>query len=532
MLLLIDNYDSFTYNIYQAFCMLHQKVLVVRSDKITCEQIQELNPSHIIIGPGPKTPKEAGISMEVIQKFYKKIPILGICLGHQAIMASFGMPIVQAKNILHGKIQPLSHKSRGLFRGIPQNTLITRYHSLVGRECDLPECLEITAKSSDGEIMAIEHKEYPLIGVQFHPESIGSTDGLKMFSNFLHYKREETPILILLKKALQQQNFSFQEAYDMMDEITEGNLSEGQIASLLTSLEIKGLNAQELAGFSSLLRNKSLEFPKPKRGEKRLDIVGTGGSMHKTFNVSTISSIILASMGVNVLKHGNRAATSQCGSADLLEALGVNIQMSPEICIHCYEKLHFTFLFAQKFHYTLKKLATIRKELGFKTLFNLIGPLINPSCNTHQILGVFDPKYTEVLAQTLQILGIQRALVVSGMDGYDEISLTTPTQITELHGKDQKTYLFTPQSLGLEYVDYAELKGGDVQKNRQIAWEILRAEPSPRLDLVCMNAGAALYIYGEADSIKDGYLRIKEHLKTQKPKKTLEAFQKLSHQGR
>ncbi|MCE3039289.1 bifunctional anthranilate synthase component II/anthranilate phosphoribosyltransferase [Helicobacter anatolicus] len=529
MLLLIDNYDSFTYNIYQAFCNLHQEVKVVRSDKITLQEISFLHPDYIVIGPGPKTPKEAGISLQIIQKFQGKIPILGICLGHQAIMASFGMPIVNAKNTIHGKVQPITHNQKGLFRGIPQNTQVTRYHSLVGKKEDLPPCLEITAMSIDNEIMAIEHKEYKLMGVQFHPESIGTPDGIKMLRNFLHYKREETPIHIYLKKALQQQNFTYQEAYDIMDEITEGNLSEGQIGSLLTSLEIKGVNAQELAGFSTLLRSKSLGFPKPFTDEKRLDIVGTGGSMQKTFNVSTISSIILASMGVNVLKHGNRAVTSQCGSADLIQGLGINLNMDIKTSLQCYQKSHFTFLFAQKFHHTLKNLSNVRKALGFKTLFNLIGPLINPSNNTHQILGVFDKKYTEVMAQTLQILGIQHALVVSGFDGYDEISLSSPTQITELFNNKIKTYTFTPQEVGLEYANYQVLKGGDTLLNTKIALDIFNNIPSPRLELVAINAGAALYVYGNVSSIKEGYLAIKKHLKTKKVLQTLQEIQTLSN---
>lgn len=528
MLLLIDNYDSFTYNIYQAFYSLHQEVKVVRSDKITLEEISQLNPQYIVIGPGPKTPKEAGLSLQIIQEFQNKIPILGICLGHQAIMASFGMPIVNAKHIIHGKTQPISHSQKGLFRGIAQNTQVTRYHSLVGKKEDLPSCLEITATSPDGEIMAIEHREYQLMGMQFHPESIGTPDGLKMLSNFLHYKREETPINHYIKQAMEQKNFSFQEAYDLMDEITENNLSEAQIGSLLTSLEIKGATAEELAGFSALLRSKSVYFPKPQTNEKRLDIVGTGGSLNKTFNVSTLSSIILASMGVNVLKHGNRAATSQCGSADLLESLGVNINMDAKTCTKCYQDLHFTFLFAQKFHHTLKNLASVRKSLGFRTIFNLIGPLINPSCNTHQILGVFDKKYTETMAQTLQILGIKRALVVSGLDGYDEISLCAPTQITELDNNAIKTYIFTPQEIGIDFVDYKTLKGGDIQTNTQIALDILNNIPSPKLDLVALNAGAAFYVYGKAQSIKEGYLLIKEHLKSKKALETLEALKKAS----
>lgn len=529
MLLLIDNYDSFTYNICQAFSQLGQEVKVARNNKITLKEIQTLNPEYIVIGPGPKTPKEAGISLDIILHFQGKIPILGICLGHQAIMESFGMPIVNAKEIIHGKIQPLIHNQKGIFRGIPPLTPITRYHSLVGKKEDLPECLEITATTPDGEIMAIEHKDHILIGLQFHPESIGSQDGQKMLQNFLHYKRHQTPIQTYLKKSLFQQDLSYQEAYDIMDEITAGNLCDAQIASLLTSIEIKGVSTQELLGFSDLLKTKSLIFPKPQENEKRLDIVGTGGSSYKTFNVSTISSIILASLGVNIVKHGNRSATSLCGSADVLEELGININMNLQTCIKCYEKLHITFLFAQTFHNTLKNVASVRKSLKFKTIFNLLGPLINPARNTHQLLGVFDKGYSMRFAEVLQASGIKKALIVSGFDKYDEISLCAPTQIVEVNQATIKSYNFSPLDVGLSYVDKDLLKGGDRIQNAQIALDVLNNKQSYKLDLVCLNAGAALYAYDLVSSIKEGYFVIKNHLSTPKALNTLYDFQKISN---
>ncbi len=512
MLILIDNYDSFTHNIYQALGLLNKEVKILRNNITSIEEIEKLDPSHIIIGPGPKTPKEAGISLEIIAHFKGKIPILGICLGHQAIMAHFGMPIIRAKNIVHGKIQPLRHNAKGLFRGVSPLTPIVRYHSLVGRKEDLPECLEVTATSPDDEIMAIEHKELNLFGLQFHPESIGSKEGLKILSNFLFYKRDATPTANFINRILNKHTLNYQEAYDLMDEITEGNLHDAQIGAFITALEMRGLDSNELAGFSDLLKAKSLAFPKPKQNEKRLDIVGTGGSQYKTFNVSSLASLTLASMGINITKHGNRAASSQCGSADILELLGINIEMPLSLLFKAYEKFHFAFCFAPRFHNALKNVAPARKALGFKSVFNLIGPLANPASSTHQLLGVYDPNLTPLMAKALQVSKIKRALVVSGQNGYDEISLTTPTQISELKDGKITTNIFDPRDYGIELVDHHLLQGGDKLYNLQIAKELLEGKISPKLDLLSLNAGAALYVYGESQSIYDGFKKVKEHL--------------------
>lgn len=529
MILLIDNYDSFTYNLYQVFSKFNHPIKVARSDKIDIETIKALNPQYIVIGPGPKTPKEAGISIQIVQELKGIYPILGICLGHQAILAAFGVPIVNAKKIIHGKIEPLKHNAQGVFRNISLDTPVVRYHSLAAKAQDIPDFFEITAFALDDEVMAVEHKNYQLIGLQFHPESIGTKEGEKMILNFLHYRRESIPIKTYLKKALSLSNLEFQEAYDIMDELTEGNMSDAQIGSLFTSMEIKGVSAEELAGFASVLKKKAVSFPLPLSGEKRLDIVGTGGSPNKTFNVSTTSSLLLATAGVKVIKHGNGAITSKSGSADLLEQLGINVNMSVSTCIHCYKELGITFLHALKFHSALRFASSARKSLGFKTAFNLIGPLANPAAVTHQLIGVFNKNYTEKMAEALNILGIKRALVVSGFDEYDEISLCAPTKITELQDGKIWSYDFTPIEVGLDYARHSMLRGGDSFTNKEITLDIFNNTPSVKSDLVCLNTGAGLYLYGFADSIAEGYWQTKEILKSKKVFKTLEDFKKLSH---
>lgn len=529
MILLLDNYDSFTYNLYQAFTKLNYSVKVVRSDKISLDEIKAMDPSHIVLSPGPGGPDDAGVCKEVALKLRGQYPILGVCLGHQALLNAYGVPIVNAERTVHGKVEPLIHDGRGLFRNIPQNTMMTRYHSLCAREEDIPNTFEVSARAEDGTVMAVRHKHSPLFGVQFHPESIGTPEGQRMLQNFLYYRRENVPVKAIIGKAVSQEHLTFEEARDVMDELTQGNMHDAQIGSLLASLKIKGVTAEELAGFATTLRSKAVDFPKPEKGEIRVDTCGTGGAhTAKTFNVSTVSAILLSSAGVHVVKHGNRAVTSKSGSADVLEKLGVNAEMSIARSIECYENLGLTFLYARKYHGAMKYAGPSRAALGYRTAFNLIGPLSNPAQATHQIIGVFAPEYTEKVALALGILGVQRALVVHGHDGLDEISLSAPTRITELKPNGISTYDFSPESVGLDFVLHENLVGGSAEDNAEIARSILSGEPSPKADLVCLNAGAALYIAEEAATIRDGFELAREIQRSGKGLEKLQAFAKLS----
>ncbi|TLD89236.1 bifunctional anthranilate synthase component II/anthranilate phosphoribosyltransferase [Helicobacter sp. MIT 05-5294] len=533
MILLIDNYDSFTYNIYQAFSHLGYPIKVLRHDKTSLEEIESLRPSYIVLGPGPKSPKDSPLNIQIVQRFKGIYPILGICLGHQAILSAFGVEIKNAKNIVHGKVEPLLHNQKGIFRHITQKTPIARYHSLVGKREEIPECFIISGSSEDGEVMAVEHKQYHLVGLQFHPESIGTKEGEKMLQNFLHYAREPIPIKDYLKKCLKLESLNFQESYNLMDELTEGNLTDAQIGSILTSLEIKGVDEYELAGFASVLKQKAVRFETSKKEKILFDMVGTGGSNAKTFNVSTTCALLLATLAkkenFGIIKHGNRAITSKSGSADLLSALGINPNMELQNAQKAYEELNLTFLFAQRFHSAMRFAAPARGSLGFKTAFNLIGPLSNPAPITHQLIGVFDKSYTEIMAKALAILGIKRAMVVSGLDGYDEVSLCAPTQITELREGSIKTYIFNPIEVGLNFASYSMLKGGGAEENAQITKDIFNALPSPKLDLVALNLGAALCVLEKVESLKEGFFYAKKIIESKEVFEVLERFQSISN---
>ena len=428
-------------------------------------------------------------------------------------------------------MEKIIHNGKGIFRNINPEMTATRYHSLCGKEKNIPDCFVISAKAEDGEVMAVEHKEHCIVGLQFHPESIGTKEGEKLIKNFLNYKREAVPIKKYLSHLLEQKDLSKEEAYDIMDELTEGNLEESQIGSLLTSIQIKGVKAEELAGFAMVLKKKAAGFPLPKDGEKRLDTCGTGGSSHsKTFNVSTVVSILASSCGAKVVKHGNRAATSKCGSADLFEKLGVNIEMSPEKSFEIYDKLGLTFLYARKFHSAMRFAAPSRASLGFRTLFNLIGPLSNPAHATHQIIGVFDKNYTEILCKALSIIGVSRAMVVHGLDGLDEISLTAPTKISELKDGWIRSYIFDPVSIGLDLADHKKLIGGDPETNKKICLDILNGVESEKAKLAYLNTGASLYLYGLTGDIKEGYNMALEAAKSGEAISLLEKFTRLSQE--
>ncbi|PAF51190.1 anthranilate phosphoribosyltransferase [Helicobacter sp. 13S00401-1] len=534
MVLLIDNYDSFTFNIYQAIKNLGYEVVVRRSDKLSLDEIKALSPSHIVLGPGPNSPSEVPFCTTVINELKGKYPILGICLGHECILHAFGVPIVNADSILHGKLSSLTHSNKGLFASLPQGVNVARYHSLVAKAKDIPGCFDIVATSEDGEVMAVSHKDYPLLGLQFHPESIGTELGEKMLMNFFSYKQDSLDVKAILKRLVSLKDLDSKSSFEVMEALTEGRLSDAEVSSILTSYAIKKPSVSELTSFALSLKGKALKFETDKKTDIVFDIVGTGGSTYKTFNVSSTSSIILASMGVPVIKHGNVAVTSKSGSADVLSKLGIDINMDLETSKKCFKDLNLTFLFAPNFHSALRHVKAVRNTLGFRTIFNLLGPLCNPANPTHILLGTSDASLCEILALTLKNLGVKRALVVSGESGYDEFSISEKTKVSELKDGKVSTYIFDPKlELGLEYISYETLKGGDSTLNARILKDILESKNDEltlaRTKLVALNVGASLYICDKARSIKEGYIQALEYLKTKNSLATLKAFIDLTH---
>ena len=331
-------------------------------------------------------------------------------------------------------------------------------------------------------------------------------------------------------KIVDKQDLTYDEAYEVISEIMSGETTPTQNAAFLAALSTKSTKAEtidEIAGCGAAMRDKATKVDTT--GLDCMEIVGTGGDNAKSFNISTTSAIIMAAAGVKVAKHGNRAASSWSGTADCLEALGVNINLEPEKCVEMLNEVGFCFLFAQKYHTSMKYVGPIRKELGIRTVFNILGPITNPASPKAQLLGVYDELLVKPLAQVLTSLGVERGLVVYGQDKLDEISLSSPTTICEFRNGWYKEYVITPEQFGFERCTQEDLRGGKPEDNAKITRDILAGVKGHKRNVVLMNAGAALYIYGKADSIENGIKLAAEMIDSGKAAETLEKIIELSN---
>lgn len=308
-----------------------------------------------------------------------------------------------------------------------------------------------------------------------------------------------------LQALLRRESLTADAAAAVMTSIMQGEATPAQIAGLLTALRMKGETVEEIAGFARIMREKAIRITP--RCAPLVDTCGTGGAARKTFNVSTASALVVAAAGGFVAKHGNRAASSQSGSADVLEALGVHLLITPPQVQACIETVGIGFLFAQHFHPAMKYAAPVRRELGIRTLFNVLGPLTNPAGAPYQNMGVFDPERTETLARVLGMLGTQRAYVVHGLIGLDEWSTVGPTRVSELRDGQVTTYEVTPAELGVQEATLEELAGGNAQENARCIAAILHGQAGAKRDLVLLNAAAALVVSGIAGDLRDGMQR-------------------------
>ncbi len=305
-------------------------------------------------------------------------------------------------------------------------------------------------------------------------------------------------------KIVSKEDLTYNEAYEVMNEIMSGETTPTQNAAFLASLSTKSAKAEttnEIAGCAAAMRDHATKVD---TNMDVFEIVGTGGDNAHSFNISTTSAIIAASGGMKVAKHGNRAASSSSGTADCLEALGVNINQSPEKCVELLNKVGMCFFFAQQYHSSMKYVGPIRRELGFRTVFNILGPLTNPASPSMQLLGVYDEYLVEPLARVLINLGVKRGMVVYGTDKLDEISLSAPTKVCEIQNGWYKTYVIKPEDFGFERCSKIDLKGGNPDENAQITRDILSGKQGHQRNATLLNAGAALYIGGKADSMKNG----------------------------
>ena len=498
MLVLIDNYDSFTYNLVQYFGELGADIKVFRNDQVTMNQLIALNPSHLVISPGPGEPiKDSGISTDAIKYFDGKIPVLGVCLGHQALGAVFGGKVDRAQRLMHGKTSFVTHNGQGIFKGIPSPFEAMRYHSLVVYD-PIPDELEVTAFTPEEEIMGLKHKEHHTYGVQFHPESILTEYGRQLLKNFLDLnpapaaKGETSMLKQFIAKAINRTDLTDKEAEEAMTIIMTGQATPSQIGAYLVALRMKGETIPEITGSVRAMRSVSVKV-NVNTTEPIYDVVGTGGDGAHTFNISTAAGFVLAGTGRKVAKHGNRAASSQCGSADVLSALGVHLDLTAEQVAQAIEQVGIGFMFAPKFHPAMKHAIGPRKEIGQRTIFNILGPLTNPAGANIQLTGVFDPNLTEPLAHVLKELGSKAALVIHGANGLDELNTTGMNRVSHLKDGEVKTYDLDSTEFGLAQSTVADLRGGTPDESAVMMRELLSNKLNgARRDAVLLNTAATI----------------------------------------
>jgi anthranilate phosphoribosyltransferase len=331
-----------------------------------------------------------------------------------------------------------------------------------------------------------------------------------------------------IRQAIDKKDLSFEAANASMREIMQGEATPAQIAAFLTALRMKGESIDEITACASVMRECCTQLP---HDMEVLEIVGTGGDEAYTFNISTVSAFVIAAAGVPVAKHGNRSVSSKCGAADLFEALGARLDLTAEQSAKILADIGLCFMFAPGYHASMKHAAPVRREMGTRTIFNILGPLSNPAAATIQLLGVYDEKLIDPLANTLKNLGVKRAMVVHGNDGLDEISLTATTQVCEVNGDTFTHYELDPRDYGFNLCKPEDLVGGDASQNADITRAILSGNKGPKRDVILLNAGACLYMAGKADSFADGIKLAAQTIDSGEAIKKMEAFVRATNEA-
>ena len=510
MILVIDNYDSFTYNIVQGLGALGADVKVVRNDEIDVDGIAALKPAAILFSPGPGNPDSAGVTLAAVRAFAGKVPLVGVCLGHQSIAQAFGAKIVRAKTIMHGKTSRLRHDGRGLFAGLDQGFVAMRYHSLAVERESLPDCFEVTAESEDGEIMGLRHKTLPIEGVQYHPESVGTPQGARQLANIVEFAtgrripRSASPSArkAIVARATEGNVPDERESEEFFAAVMAGEVGETELAAFLTALAKVPVTADALAGAARAMREAGVKIDLG--GIDAVDIVGTGGDGAGTFNVSTTAAFVAAGAGVAIAKHGNVASTSNCGSADVLGALGYNLGAKPEAVARCIREAGIGFLFARELHPAMRFAAPVRRTLGFRTIFNLLGPLANPAGTLRQVIGVPDEKTAMVFAETFKRLGSTRSMIVAGEGGVDEITPSGFSFVSTLDGGVIRNSLLDAAAAYGERHSLDDIKGGDAAHNAKLLRGVLDGSVRGGYRAAAAeNAAAAILVGGKAKSYEE-----------------------------
>ncbi|WP_448827077.1 anthranilate phosphoribosyltransferase [Capnocytophaga bilenii] len=532
MILLIDNYDSFVYNVAQYLQELTvEEVKTVRNDQITLADIRKMNPSHIVLSPGPKHPKNSKVCLEILQQI-DNIPILGICLGHQALGLVNGATVARLSEPLHGKTSEITvtDENSVLFRGLPKNFEVMRYHSLYVSKRGLPDTLKVTALSTDGVIMAMEHRWKPIYSIQFHPESFFTQYGKNIIKNFLvgtlpdenvdaNNERERLIANAVCSKYLKklQDNLPLSDTdfKEICAVINKKHYDIVQLGALLVLISEKSLYPESLTAFVKNILAYSTTFADER---PMIDLCGTGGDGLKTINISTSVAFIVGALGVKVAKHGNRSVTSKSGSTDVLDSLGVEVVTSLMKQLNLLDSKGLAFFHAPFFHPLVGEVKEVRQRLGIRTVFNVLGPLLHPNTKLkYQLVGLYHEPVMRLYAETLKLLGRKHALVVRGNDGLDEISICDETKIVEIKDGKILEYTIAPEMFGFKRAFHADIEGGSPDENAEILLRILKGEEkSAKRDIVVLNAMFALYTAEVVKHPADAKALIEEALESGK----------------
>lgn len=498
MFLLIDNYDSFTYNLAQAFQTLGKSPLVLKNDDPEILSLAQSGKMDMVcISPGPGRPENAGLCPRFLELLDPSVPVLGICLGHELLGLYGGATIGIAPQIMHGKDSRIIHDNSGMFKNLPNQLIVGRYHSLIVQETDISrKHFTVTARGPHGEVMGLQYNDRPWAGAQFHPESVLTPQGIEYLANFpdrLLPEKEPLPFAQMLSHIAAGHDLDEETAAQAFAELMDGKFSNSQAAAFLLGLHMKGESALELHHAVMAALNRAIRIDAIPG--KCIDVVGTGGDGKHCFNCSTATSLVLAGMGYKVAKHGNRAVSSACGAADVLEGLGFRLPGTQTEAIEQLESCNFTFFFAPYYHPAFKNIGPIRRELGVPTLFNLLGPMINPAKPSHLLMGVAREELVNKIITTLSKRNFTCAAAVHGAGGYDEVTPLGVTEVPIMRNGSIATLTIDPARYGIKKCSVEDLACHDKEKAVETMQEILSGQgPQPMADMVTLNTALALHM--------------------------------------
>ncbi|MCX8583634.1 MULTISPECIES: bifunctional anthranilate synthase glutamate amidotransferase component TrpG/anthranilate phosphoribosyltransferase TrpD [unclassified Gilliamella] len=538
-ILFLDNVDSFTYNLVDQLRHNQHNVTIYRNTipaDVIIEKLSQMQNPILMLSPGPGAPSEAGSMPELLKRLKGKLPIIGICLGHQAIVESYGGMIVPAGDILHGKASLIEHDGQAMFKDLPNPLPVARYHSLKGE--NIPKTLTVNAMCNN-IVMAVRNDQDRVCGFQFHPESILTIQGVKLLEQTIEWAlnppqkqpeakqeaivdKQEYNIQPILNKLYLGQVLSQEESKILFNLIIQGKIEPTVLATAIISMKVRGEKPDEIAGAAQALLENADPFEVP--DYDFTDIVGTGGDGTNSINISTASAFVTAALGYKVAKHGNRGVSSKSGSSDVLSALGIKLNMSAEASRKALDELGVCFLFAQQYHSGFRHAAPVRQQLKTRTIFNVLGPLINPSRPKRILLGVYHPDLIKPIAETLKMLNYTHAYVVHG-SGMDEVAIHGETQVAEVKNGEIRYFTLTPEDFGLQQYTLKDIEGGTPEMNRDLLLAILQGHGKPAHEAaIAANVAMLISLFGEPDLKQNA----KRAIELMRSGKAYELLQKLA----